>query len=1030
MPLRIDQHEFANPSAQFRSVPFWSLNDVLVPDEIEHQLEAFKKGGFGGAYLHSRTGLLTEYLGDDWWAAMDAGVRAGERLGMEIWFYDEDKWPSGYAGGLVPLASEDFHCRSLIRLDKSTSLPSGSRILAEDDRYRYVVYKVPMGDPWFNGTCWVDHLNPETVKTFVEYSYKPYIERYKDKIGQVVKGIFTDEPQVSPRVPPEVDIKGAVSYSPSVRDDFIKMHGYDFVDHVSSLFEDVGDYRKVRLDYFRTIARRFEESFSKQIGDYCEKAGLVLTGHYNGEDGPSTVQVNVGNMMMQYRHMQRPGIDLLGLSIGGALNAVRSLSSVANQYGQERRLSEMFGISGQNMNFEDRKWIADFHAVTGVNHVCPHLSLYSMRGCRKRDYPPTFSPHQPYWQHNKLVEDYMARMSYLSTVGKYAPEVLVIHPLESNYTETPFGRAAGDPRRFDLLAVLEALQHAHRDYDLGDEQILQDIGSVSGNEIQVGEMSYKAVVLPHMVTIRPSTLALLREFAAEGGPIIAVNQLPAYVDAVADDQALAWLQDTALCVSTDQLASTLEQAIKPAVRVEGEGSNDVWIHRRIIQDSACECSNTGQITLLTNTSRFNQITCRVYLDCASDATVWDPSNGKAYSIVPQPDGALLIQLNQAQSLALVTGDIDVSPPIAGTYSPMPAGEEVLELTGPWSGGRLQSDQGSNPNAITLDFARYSTDGGKTFGQSEPVIGIHERFTETQYRGPLQLAFDVQVDQIPKQCSLVVEQPSMYDRVAVNGQDVSFSDSSHYIDKAFRAADISGLIKTGANTVVISLDYIAPQPTSLDQHARYGTEIESIYLIGDFAVSAQRSNTQPEQTQRNRSGLLPQRPVHRFSSFSITGEKDEFYSDLALEGYPFFAGEFKLERSFELPSISPERRYFLTFPCVEAVVVRATLNGVELPPTAWSPWEIEITGALREGSNKLELVLTNSLRNLLGPHHHREGELIEVGPSSFTGLPDWPTRGGGERNWYDLRMNKAATIWRDDYHMIPFGLLSPPIIESR
>jgi hypothetical protein len=112
------------------------------------------------------------------------------------------------------------------------------------------------------------------------------------------------------------------------------------------------------------------------------------------------------------------------------------------------------------------------------------------------------------------------------------------------------------------------------------------------------------------------------------------------------------------------------------------------------------------------------------------------------------------------------------------------------------------------------------------------------------------------------------------------------------------------------------------------------------------------------------------------------------------------------------------------------VIKATLNGVELPPIAWSPWEVEITEALREGENELELVLTNSLRNLLGPHHHREGELIEVGPSSFTGQPDWPTRGGGERNWYDLRMDNTASIWRDDYHVIPFGLLSPPVIEAR
>ena len=62
----IDAETFASPSAEWRSVPFWALNDALEPAEIERQLEAFAEGGFGGAYLHSRIGLLTEYLGVNW----------------------------------------------------------------------------------------------------------------------------------------------------------------------------------------------------------------------------------------------------------------------------------------------------------------------------------------------------------------------------------------------------------------------------------------------------------------------------------------------------------------------------------------------------------------------------------------------------------------------------------------------------------------------------------------------------------------------------------------------------------------------------------------------------------------------------------------------------------------------------------------------------------------------------------------------------------------------------------------------------
>ena len=49
---------------------------------------------------------------------------------------------------------------------------------------------------------------------------------------------------------------------------------------------------------------------------------------------------------------------------------------------------------------------------------------------------------------------------------------------------------------------------------------------------------------------------------------------------------------------------------------------------------------------------------------------------------------------------------------------------------------------------------------------------------------------------------------------------------------------------------------------------------------------------------------------------------------------------------------------------------------------WSPYEIDLSGCLAIGENKLELTLVNNLRNLMGPHHYVTGELFEVTPASF------------------------------------------------
>ncbi|MCP4314435.1 MAG: hypothetical protein GY790_24535 [Bacteroidetes bacterium] len=1015
----VDIKEFGNPSAQWRSVPFWALNDVLEPGEIKRQLAAFTEGGFGGAYLHSRTGLLTEYLGEEWWQAMDAGVQACEELGIECWFYDEDKWPSGFAGGIVPLASEEFRARAFLRIPQHKELPEHAEILSEDQSYRYVCARVPMGNPWFNGTSWVDLLNPETVKAFLDCSYSPYAERYKDKIGTVVQGIFTDEPQFSPRKTLPVS-DGAVPYSPIIRQDFLEQHGYDFVDRAACLFEDAEGFEQVRLHYFQTLARRFEQSFSKQIADYCKKTGMIWTGHYNGENNFRSVQSNVGNMMIQYRHMQRPGIDKLGLHIGDMtdVHMMRSLSSVANQYGRTRRLSEMFGISGQNMNFEDRKWIADANAVLGVNHICPHLSLYSMKGCRKRDFPPTLSPQQPYWPDNKLVEDHMARVSYMSSVGSYAAEFLLLHPLESSFVDYRNGNGPGDLEegniRFgEFSSIMDHLQQNHRDYDFGDEQILADTGIVEGQSLRVGEMSYPAVILPPMRTIRASTLALLTALDAAGGKVIAIGPLPGLVDGRTDSVRLKELASVVISIELHELESFLA----PAVRVTGPGSDKIWTMRRSVGE--------GQLTMLFNLSR--KQTARVSFQLAGgmdNPMLWDPADGRQLKMVPSSDGTLELELAPAQSLFISTGSPSAKALPEDNYRiPSPA-SPVMNLTGTWKGTR------KDPNAITLDFASYSLDGGASFSASEPVLGIYQRYEGQGLNAPMQLAFEVNVQALPSGCDLVVEQPEMYSRISINGREVDFAGNDIYRDIAFRRSGVASLLKEGLNTILMELDFVAAIPESLDARERYGTEIESIYLVGDFGVAAEVSPDPPAATQRNTMDILIPRPIHRFRSFTMVEEQTEFKGDLAPEGYPFYAGGFLLEQTFNFPGKIADKQYDLVFPEAEAVVIHVELNGKVLPPLAWSPWQVDITEALQEGDNNLRITLVSSLRNLLGPHHHRDGELIRVGPASFTGKPTWTGGGPGDEEWYDVRLSREPLIWRDDYHCIPFGFLSEPKIVSR
>jgi len=98
--------------------------------------------------------------------------------------------------------------------------------------------------------------------------------------------------------------------------------------------------------------------------------------------------------------------------------AIRELRSAANQAGRIRTLSETYGGGGWEMNFEEQKRLVDWQCVLGVNFVNQHLSYYSLNGVRKFDYPPSFSYHEPWWEHYKLMGDYIGRVSMAMSAGE------------------------------------------------------------------------------------------------------------------------------------------------------------------------------------------------------------------------------------------------------------------------------------------------------------------------------------------------------------------------------------------------------------------------------------------------------------------------------------------------------------------------------------------------------------------------------------------------------------------------------------
>ena len=62
---KLDMALFQNPTSEYRATPFWAWNCELKEEELLWQIEQLKQMGFGGFHMHTRSGMATKYLSDE-----------------------------------------------------------------------------------------------------------------------------------------------------------------------------------------------------------------------------------------------------------------------------------------------------------------------------------------------------------------------------------------------------------------------------------------------------------------------------------------------------------------------------------------------------------------------------------------------------------------------------------------------------------------------------------------------------------------------------------------------------------------------------------------------------------------------------------------------------------------------------------------------------------------------------------------------------------------------------------------------------
>ncbi len=934
----------------YKSIPFWSWNDRLEPEVLRGQIRDMKKNGIGGFFMHARGGLMTEYMSDEWFRAVDACLDEAKKQGMYAWAYDENGWPSGFAG-MKLLEDKQNHahyltCEARPSFDPEAlgcyRLEEGRliRVTADEGESCICVYDN-------TNSSVVDILNWKIVRMFIDETHEKYAKRYPDELGRSLMGFFTDEPQY---------FRYQTAYSPVILRLYNSIYSEDLLNELGALFVDCEQSDRFRYRYWKLMNDTYTEAFAKQIYDWCDARGLKLTGHTIEERSLFGQMMCCAGAMPFYEFEHMPGMDWLGRDIGSEV-APKQVASVAQQLQKKQVITETFACCGWDVTPNELKRIAEWQYVNGVNMMCQHLYPYSIRGQRKRDYPAFYSPHNPWLSEFARFNDYFTRLGYMLSESREVAESLVIHPIHSAYMD--FKR--DDVSSLDALndgfeALVKALGERNIGHHYADETLLAKHGQVNGRRLCVGVCSYSYVIVPDMRGLDSATVRLLREYQKNGGRLFFAGKTPPKL--IDGEKAELGLSSNI----------TFDEIRNPGMSVDDYDTPVRSTMRR---------ADFGDFLYAVNLSKDEdaRITYRIN---ARGAREFLPESAKFIPIYFKPldAGGIDIPLN------LATGESKVIFFAGGAESAPAAEQPELRSISPVNARITEIDE----NALTLDYCAISYDN-IAYTEPLPVMAVSDRLLRERKNGVVYIKYVFNVKAKPPK--LRVEAERMHSAGAwLNAESLAF-DQAGTQDAAFVSADISGRVRIGSNELVFMIDYYQPEHVydvfngyyydaktsvteSLVNCLSYETDIECVYLRGDFCVECDKYEQGDKRTLICDGGFrvtLPRRYVT--------------LNSLCKDGFPFFAGSVTFDADVCLRG--DERLLKLVGRYATAHV---RVNGGQEKLIMFGD-SCDISDSVRKGENTLSIRLTNSLRNLYGPFHNlKDPDSHSVNPRSFELYGTW------------------------------------------
>ncbi len=570
---------FKNPPADcWPHTRWWWPGNPVSKKEITSELEQMRSHGIRGVEQISMGEVYQKgnipYLSDEFMEVLKHTVSEAKRLGMEVslnfggpgwiiggeWVKEEDKSKdlvptfrdlSGnqtYQGVLPDFLiktkrSWEFYTpkldgnESLLaviagKIDKDGKIDEQSLInLTSTVTDKTISWKVPEGE-WRLMAFWlkkngisnaVDHFSKTAMMSYCDFLGNKFYSAFGDEFGKTVDSFFADSFELA-------SLSSGINWSTGLLEEFKVQKGYDLAPYLPAIWWNVGEISpKIRYDVNEFLHKTGLNVFFKTFLGWCEDhhiQGRIQAYGFNTDNIEGSGMAHIPEM--EITAGEKDAADWFDTRIGPK----QYVASGAHIYGRKVVSAEVYTFihwERYRETLEELKIASDGYLLAGATKFYNHGFNFSpekiVTPTRSLPFAAYIQPQNVWWNYYPKLAEYIARSAYLLRQGNFSADIALYSPLANQWAINVMNMRKWT-REFNWGELGGLLISNGYNYDLINDDALQNLATADGDEINIRAMHYKVLILPNVETIPLKTLEFIEKYVEGGGIVISLERLP------------------------------------------------------------------------------------------------------------------------------------------------------------------------------------------------------------------------------------------------------------------------------------------------------------------------------------------------------------------------------------------------------------------------------------------------------------------------------------------------------------------------